>query len=597
MNNYSIWNVFKRQMDLIKQAKLSYMFVLYFVGVLSSGIASVVSVLFNRYIIEIIETNKNIDVLINRVILLTIICIITYGISIFMRHIIGALAMNLRNIEFLRCADLYHDVDFKNIEDSKFQDRINVGFEALQSDGQGFQAVYTRLFTVLSQIVSVILFVILLCLKIPAILSAVIVTTIMSTISNVLYARYYAKQKPEIEKWWRRCNYYSQTLSDFAYGKDIRVFMLKPFLLNKYKEVSDQDVKSNFDIRKRYVVYSLYTLVGMLIQNSLAYYLIITNKNLTLSQIIMYLTIITTLSTILNSLINDVSTLFKDIKTTGIYFKMLDDEYVVDNNNGLKALDKDVPITIEFNHVWFRYPNSDDYVIKDLSFKINAKEKLAIVGNNGAGKTTIVKLISGLYHPEKGSITINGIDQKQFDREEYYKMFSTVFQDFELYPCTLIENVRGSDTSEESILKAKECLDMVGLKDKIEQLPKGYDSIASKALDSDGIDLSGGQKQKVAIARALYKDGNVIILDEPTAALDALAEAEIYESIDKLINNKTAIFISHRLSSTKFCDHIALFDKDGLKEYGSHEELMELHGAYYEMFEVQGKYYREGAEE
>lgn len=597
MNNYSILNIFKRQLNLIKQAKLSYMFALYFVGALSSGVATVVAVLFNRYIIETIETGNSVDVLINRIILLTIICIITYGISIFMKHIIGALAMNLRNIEFIRCADLYHDVDFKNIEDSKFQDRINIGFEALQSDGQGFQAVYTTLFTVLSQIVSVVLFVILICQRIPEILLAVAVTTIMSTISNVLYARYHAKQKPEIEKWWRRCNYYSRTLGDFAYGKDIRVFMLKPFLLKKYQEISDEDVKCSFNIRIRYVVYSLYTLAGMLIQNALAYYLIITNKNLTLAQTIMYLTIITTLSTILNSLIKDASTLLKDIKTTGIYFKMLDDEYVVDNNKGLKALEKDIPITIEFDHVWFRYPGCDDYVIKDLSLKINAKEKLAIVGNNGAGKTTIVKLISGLYHPEKGSIKINGIDQKEFDREEYYKMISTVFQDFELYPCTLIENVRGNDTGEKSVLKAKECLDMVGLKNTIEELPKGYDSIASKALDSEGIDLSGGQKQKVAIARALYKNGNVIILDEPTAALDALAEAEIYEGIDKLIHNKTAIFISHRLSSTKFCDHIALFDKDGLKEYGTHEELMELRGTYYEMFEVQGKYYRDGVEE
>ena len=184
-----------------------------------------------------------------------------------------------------------------------------------------------------------------------------------------------------------------------------------------------------------------------------------------------------------------------------------------------------------------------------------------------------------------------------FDKDQYYGMFSTVFQDYSIYACSVLENIRGDDTSEESKKRAIACLDTVGLKEKIEALPQKYDTMLTKSVDENGVDLSGGQKQKIAIARALYKDGNVVILDEPTSALDPLAEAEIYQTFDGLIKGKTAIYISHRLSSTKFCDHIAFFNEEGLKEYGTHDELMEKKGKYYSMFTIQGYYYQQGGEE
>lgn len=597
MKNYSIPTVLMRQIKQIRQARLGYMHLIYLIGTFSGGTAVVISTLFSRYIIEVINQEKNAGGLISTIVILTAVLITLHGISVFMGNAIMALAMKLRNREFVRCANLYHDVDFKKIEDPKFQDRINVGFEALQSDGRGYQAVYTNLYSVLSQAVSIVLLITILCRKIPLILMICIISALMSSISNYLYSKYSLKRKEDEERGWRRSNYYNRTLSDFAYGKDIRVFMLKAFLKNRYASESKEYIGIVADVSRHYVIYGFYALAGMLIQNGLSYYLIIKSyfeTAATLSQTVLYLTVLTTLSSILDSFIREMATLLKDIKSTGIYYRMLDEEYVKDEAIGLQALDREMAVEIELDHVWFRYPSSDEYVVKDLSLTIRPGEKLAIVGSNGAGKSTIVKLISGLYRPEKGVIRINGIEQDAFDRQEYYKMFSSVFQDFEIYPCSLIENVCGTDRDERNIAYAKKCLNTVGLEEKIKELPHGYQSIASKAIDSEGIDLSGGQKQKVAIARALYKDGNVIILDEPTAALDALAEAEIYQSFDNLIQNKSAVYISHRLSSTKFCDHIAFFDKDGLKEYGSHDELMSLRGSYYEMFETQGKYYQEG---
>ena len=201
--------------------------------------------------------------------------------------------------------------------------------------------------------------------------------------------------------------------------------------------------------------------------------------------------------------------------------------------------------------------------------------------------------MTGLFEPTEGEILVNGISQKEFNKEEYYKMFAVVFQEVTPIAFTIGENVActSKDKDKERILS---CLERVGLKDKVDEFASGIDQIMLKVIDENGTQFSGGENQKLMIARALYKDANVVVLDEPTAALDALAEADIYRDFSDLVEGKTAVYISHRLSSTKFCDKIALFDADGLCEYGNHDELMELKGNYYNMFTVQGKYYQEG---
>ena len=183
------------------------------------------------------------------------------------------------------------------------------------------------------------------------------------------------------------------------------------------------------------------------------------------------------------------------------------------------------------------------------------------------------------------------MDLKTLDKEDYQKLISTVFQDYDIYALTVLENVGGMDYNREKVIQ---CIDSVGLKEVIEALPNSYDTTLLKVIDENGVDLSGGQKQKIAIARALYKDGGIVILDEPTSALDALAEASIYQQFSNLVKNKTSIYISHRLSSTKFCNRILFFNENGLQEEGTHDDLMKNRQGYYEMFMIQGKYYQEG---
>ena len=227
---------------------------------------------------------------------------------------------------------------------------------------------------------------------------------------------------------------------------------------------------------------------------------------------------------------------------------------------------------------------------------IGKGEKLAVVGINGAGKSTLVKLMTGLFDVTEGEILINGVSIREYDKKALFSMFSVVFQDVNVIAYTIRENVACTLEHHKHIDDAavREALARAGLLEKVESLPKGLDQVMLKIIEADGVELSGGETQKLAIARALYKDANMVVMDEPTAALDALAEAEIYEHFNSLIQGKTAVYISHRLASTKFCDKIAFFDGKGLKEYGSHDELMRKRGSYYEMFTVQGKYYNEG---
>ena len=228
-----------------------------------------------------------------------------------------------------------------------------------------------------------------------------------------------------------------------------------------------------------------------------------------------------------------------------------------------------------------------------MNLKINAGERLAVVGLNGAGKTTMIKLLLRLYDPTEGVITLNGVDIKKYDREEYYKLFAPVFQDVETFAFPIAENVSmktGADTDKDRVVKA---LDEAGLKEKIEGLKKGIDTYITNIVEDDGIDLSGGEKQKLALARALYKDADVVVLDEPTSALDAIAEQQLYERFDRMIGKKSAVYISHRLASTRFCDNIAMFKDGEMIEYGSFDELMSKNGEYANMFNIQAKYYNE----
>lgn len=262
-----------------------------------------------------------------------------------------------------------------------------------------------------------------------------------------------------------------------------------------------------------------------------------------------------------------------------------------EENKDKPSVDFDNVNSIEFKNVNFTYPNAEKSTINNMSFKVNKGENIAIVGENGAGKTTAIKLLCGLYYPTEGDILINGKSSKSFSADSYFDLFSAVFQDYNFLPMTIAENICATSNYDQE--KLNSAFEKAGITDKINALPDKEKSFMIKDVYKNAVDFSGGEKQKLLLAKAIYKNAPVLILDEPTAALDPISENELYLKYNEMTDNKISFFISHRLSSTRFCDKI-LFIKNGtIAESGTHEELMALKGAYYRMYQIQSYYYQE----
>ena len=245
---------------------------------------------------------------------------------------------------------------------------------------------------------------------------------------------------------------------------------------------------------------------------------------------------------------------------------------------------------VEFREVSFRYPNTEAYALRHVNIRFKVGERLAVVGLNGSGKTTFIKLMCRLYDPTEGEILLNGVDIRKYDYDEYMSMFSVVFQDFRLFAYTLGQNIAASrDINRE---RASECLSRAGFDERLKSMPQGLDTFLYKDYSNDGIEISGGEAQKIALARALYKNAPFIILDEPTAALDPVSEYEVYSSFNGIVGEKTVIYISHRLASCRFCNEIAVFDNGEIVQHGSHDELVaDGSGKYHALWNAQAQYY------
>ncbi len=265
---------------------------------------------------------------------------------------------------------------------------------------------------------------------------------------------------------------------------------------------------------------------------------------------------------------------------------------VTESGIQLRPTDGRTKYEVEFRGVSFRYPGTETWTLKHISLTFSAGERLAVVGQNGSGKTTFIKLLCRLYEPDEGSILLNGTDIREYDIEEYRKIFSVVFQDYQLFSFSLAQNVAAATEPDGN--RVTECLQRAGFGGRLSGMPLGTETCLYKDFEENGVEISGGEAQKIALARALYKDAPIVVLDEPTAALDPAAEYEIYSRFNDIVGNKAAIYISHRLSSCRFCDDIAVFNKGELVQRGSHEELVcRKEGKYFELWSAQAQHYAE----
>ena len=429
----------------------------------------------------------------------------------------------------------------------------------------------------------------------PWIILILVIASFLSFISNDR-ANAYTKRTvwDVLANWSRKNDYMMNVTTDFSVAKDIRMFSLSKWLLDKKEKLDEY----RYELQKRNE--RIWCLVGLLDNLTWAlsqvgvYTMIIyevLQGRVSVANAYLYVSTATIFYQYVSTVLKDFASLRKMSRQVCDFRSFLDFEEDTGAEKDMKSVPDSEKYEFRFEKVSFRYPNAEKYALKDLNITLADGERLAVVGLNGAGKSTFIKLLLRLYEPTEGRILLNGIDIREYDRESYFNLFAPVFQEVYQFAFPLVENVSMAPPELTDEKRAGRCLDMAGLKEKVESLPKGIHTEMLKVIEEDGLDFSGGEKQKLALARSLYKDAAIIVLDEPTAALDALAEYELYQNFDSIIGNKTAVYISHRLSSTRFCHHIAMFVEGKMVEYGTHDFLMNANGAYAEMFHVQAQYY------
>lgn len=398
----------------------------------------------------------------------------------------------------------------------------------------------------------------------------------------------------------RKLEYINSLPGDFAGAKDIRVYSMASWLRDCYRELSAERGKWDKKTVKYSFLSRMADLLVILLRDGISYALLIAmvlGGEITVEEFILYFAAISSFAGWVSGVIdcwnrmNESSLRICDLR-----------EYIdypePDEKGTVKARDHllETP-EIVFDRVCFRYDGAKKDAIHDLSLTIRKGEKLALVGDNGAGKTTLVKLLCGLYTPTSGEIRYNGIPLSDFDREDYYRLVAPVFQDIRTGFFSLGEIVSGKAMEETDIARAKDCICRAGLSEKLAELPEGIHTKLGKQVNREGTELSGGEAQKLMLARALYKDAPLLLLDEPTAALDPIAESRIYREYQRMTESKTSLFISHRLASTAFCDRIILLKEGEICEEGTHEELIEAGGIYRELFNIQSCWYQEERKE
>ncbi|MDR3263185.1 MAG: ABC transporter ATP-binding protein/permease [Clostridiales bacterium] len=397
-----------------------------------------------------------------------------------------------------------------------------------------------------------------------------------------------------------KTNYVFRTANDFAAGKDIRVFGFKRLFDRVAAAINAAVKKDAATITKVYIASNAARAFLTLICESAAFYYLLTaalNDVIAVSDFVFYFALVTGFLGWIFSLTRNIFDFKRICFNCGRYREFIDETNDPSGERDMIPLPSadEFPCDIEFQDVTFAYRGSAEPTIRNMSFKIKKGEKIAVVGENGAGKTTCVKLICGFYRPSSGRILLNGIDISGFDPNEYFKLFSAVFQDYILLPMSIEKNIVLKDDGEAVDAELLQyVLAASGLKDKTDRLTDGIGTKLVKKVYEDAVNLSGGETQKLLLARALYKGAPILILDEPTAALDPIAENDMYLKYNGFTQNKTSFFISHRLSSTRFCDRIFFIKDGGIAESGTHEELMDKKGEYFKMYRIQSYYYKLG---
>ena len=514
-----------------------------------------------------------------------------------LNKLFGRVTVRIKLIEAI--AEKMAQTSYENLLDTAFLQRKERASSACDDNQSPAENIWLTWTNILANLLGFAVYLALLSSLSPLLILVVIATTAAGYFVSRKVNQFGYLHREEEAAYTAEMRYVKRTVTSRVFAKDIRIFGLKPWLMEVWQK-SFRLYESFLRRReKHYFLTNLADFLLSLLRNgiSYAYLLHLTlTEGLSASTFLLYFTAASGFTQWITGILEQFTTLSKESLEISVVreflewpegFQLTGGDPIPDAVNGTYEL--------QLEHVTYRYPGAAEDTIHDLSLTLHRGEKVALVGLNGAGKTTLVKLLCGFLDPTQGTVRLNGVDIRRLNRRAYYKLFSAVFQEFSLLEATVAENVaqqvEGIDEE-----KVWQCLENAGLSDAVRALPQGLQTHLGRSIYDDGTELSGGQTQRLMLARALYRDGAVLVLDEPTAALDPITESEIYLKYSEMTQGKTSLFISHRLASTRFCDRIILLENGSIAEEGSHEALLQRGGSYAKLFSVQRRYYEEGGE-
>ena len=482
--------------------------------------------------------------------------------------------------------------DYGNLENPDFRDMQEKAKKFLTCDYHGFGYLLDCGANILGQVITIVgLIAILSTMEFWFILLFAGLAVAASLIESKAMKKAMSLSM-EVVKHSRRWTYYAELFEQAQYGKEIRMNGITQWLLSREKQVV---AKANANIAQQnncYIASGVKRAGLTFLQQSASYGVLIwkvLSESLGIGSFTMCISAVTSFSESMRSIMDRLT----EIRAYDFYYAQLDEYLHIPQllRAGEKRAIHRKEHRIEFCDVGFRYPGAENWALRHIDMVIEPGQRLALVGENGSGKTTLIKLLCRLYAPTEGVILMDGVDIQKYDYDQYLAQFAAVFQDFQLFDCSIRDNILLGKTMKDD--KLDEIIEQVGLRSKVTTLPQGKDTTVGRRFDEEGFEPSGGEAQKIVLARALAKNAPMIVLDEPTAAMDPRAEDELYRGFDSLIGEKTAVYISHRLSVCRFCDQIAVLQHGNLIEYGTHDELLAKQAQYAELFEMQAQYYTE----